>query len=456
MGVNSGGLIFFDITKLIVRTSYKTPTGSSRVEMAYAIELLRRYPERIRFVIALERMVQVVPVTVARRYLTLTELSWRDQQTKHTQSTVERIAAFLKVDVATFLPSKHMLSKQPAKYFLAANALLRGALNNLLPRGLQRYSSTPEQHVYVHVSGSNFPSHWIERWLARSPSVSSLFLVHDVIPITHPEYVRHKVPARHAKYVRRVIKAADAIVANSSFTADALKTFAREKDLKAPNVAVALLGTSEVFEPGADRAVATNPYFVFVSTIEPRKNHLLLLQVWSRLVVRFGDEAPKLILVGRRGWENENVVDILERAHTSGRHVLECNDLCDETLATLIRNARAALMPSHVEGYGLPVAEALALGTPVICSDLAPFREIAGDIPEYVDPLAGRGWAKLIMEYARNGPARRAQIERLKTYRPPTWDMHFENVGRIIDGLAADHKEGSTPSLETPFGNKVA
>ena len=60
------------------------------------------------------------------------------------------------------------------------------------------------------------------------------------------------------------------------------------------------------------------------------------------------------------------------------------------------------------------------------------------------------------MEYARNGPARRAQIERLKTYRPPTWDMHFENVGRIIDGLAADHKEGSTPSLETPFGNKVA
>ena len=70
----------------------------------------------------------------------------------------------------------------------------------LLPQaGSARFSHSDEQHVYVHVSGSNLPSTWIERWLARSPSVSSIFLLHDVIPLTHPEYVRAKVPGRHAQ-----------------------------------------------------------------------------------------------------------------------------------------------------------------------------------------------------------------------------------------------------------------
>ncbi len=170
----------------------------------------------------------------------------------------------------------------------------------------------------------------------------------------------------------------------------------------------------------------------------------MLLQVWPRIIAKLGADAPKLILIGRRGWENENIVDILERAHMSDQHILECNDLSDETLATLIRNARAALMPSHVEGYGLPVAEALSLGTPVICSDLDPFREIAADVPEYVDPLAGRGWAKLIMEYSReDSPARLAQLKRIKTFRPPSWSTHFDTVGQVIETLCAEPQASS-------------
>ena len=446
-----GGLVFFDLTLLALRAGYKTPTGVARVELAYAVEMLRRYPERVRFIVALRRMVHVVPTAVAKRYLQSITLAWRDHHTKDNADTIAKLAAFVGVEPGFFigrwsteLPHVNML-------LLSANILIGAVLKSLLPSGLIRFSRSKAQHVYVHVSGSNLPSSWVERWLARSPSVASIFLLHDVIPLTHPEYVRARVPMRHAQYVRRVIKAADVVVATSSFTADGLTAFAQEKALKAPNTIVAPLGTGEVFRRREQAAVEAPPYFVFVSTIEPRKNHLMLLQVWSRLVARHGALAPKLILIGRRGWENENIVDILERAHTSGQHVIECSALCDEALAGVIGGARATLMPSHVEGYGLPVAESLALGTPVICSDLAPFREIAGDVPEYVDPLAGRGWAKLIMQYARTDSSERlAQLARIERYSPPTWTGHFDAVARVIETLNAKPDLREAQSMPAP------
>ena len=431
-----GGSIFFDITLLALRAGYKTPTGVARVELAYALEMLKRYPDRVRFVVALPKMVQLVPNTVASRYLKAIDLAWHDQHTRQNEETIGRLSKFLKVAPSFFMRSRRPAPAPSNMIMLSANILVRAALKGLLPRGLGQYSRSKEQNVYIHVSGSNLPSTWIERWLARSPSVSGIFLMHDVIPLTHPEFVRAKVPARHARYVRRVVKAADVVVANSSFTAETLVNFALEKGLHVPNTVVAPLGTSKAFDRRALVKTEAPPYFVYVSTIEPRKNHLMLLQVWSRLVTRMGEAAPKLILIGRRGWENENIVDILERAHLSGQHVLECSSLCDEALTAVIGNARAALMPSHVEGYGLPVAESLSLGVPVICSDLAPFREIAGDVPEYIDPLAGRGWAKLITQYMHlDGPERLAQLERIRTYRTPSWKSHFDKLDEVIATL---------------------
>jgi len=312
-------------------------------------------------------------------------------------------------------------------------------INTLSPRGLRFFSTSPKQNIYVHVSGSKVPSAWIERWLARSPSVSAVFLVHDVIPLTHPEYFKAKVPINHASYVRRTMRTADVVIANSAFTAAALETLAKDKALPVPRIVVAPLGVSDVFARKPPQEDAVKPYFIFVSTIEPRKNHMMILKVWEQIIKRFGDRAPKLILVGRRGWENDDIIEVLERVHSSSGPILECNHLGDETLAALMANARATLMPSHVEGYGLPVAEALSMGTPVICSDLPPFREVAGDVPEYVDPRAGRSWARVILEYARrSSPTREAQLRRIQSYRPPNWRDHFDTVGQVIDELAAN------------------
>jgi glycosyltransferase involved in cell wall biosynthesis len=87
------------------------------------------------------------------------------------------------------------------------------------------------------------------------------------------------------------------------------------------------------------------------------------------------------------------------------------------------------LFPSFVEGWGMPMVEALALGVPVIGSDIPPFREAGQGIPELLSPHDGNGWASRILEYAAKGShARKEQRERLANFRPPSWEDHFNKL----------------------------
>jgi glycosyltransferase involved in cell wall biosynthesis len=178
------------------------------------------------------------------------------------------------------------------------------------------------------------------------------------------------------------------------------------------------------------------PYFVMLGTIEPRKNHWLLLNVWRRVVERLGSSAPRLLIIGQRGWECENVVDMLERCDQLRGIVLEQAACADAELVTALHHARALLLPSFAEGFGIPAVEALSLGVPVIASDLAVFREFAGAVPDYLDPLDARGWMKAIVDYAAEPSARRAaQMERLRGFRAPTWGEHLRAVEAFLEQL---------------------
>ena len=100
-----------------------------------------------------------------------------------------------------------------------------------------------------------------------------------------------------------------------------------------------------------------------------------------------------------------------------------------------VRDARALLLPSFAEGYGMPVAEALSVGTPVICSDLPALREAGGDAPDFLDPLDGPGWRAAILDHHQGGAMRAAQLRRVPTWRSPTWEDHIEIVCNAIEAL---------------------
>jgi glycosyltransferase involved in cell wall biosynthesis len=272
-----------------------------------------------------------------------------------------------------------------------------------------------------------------------------VFIVHDLIPITHPEYFRDGQFGVHARRVRNALTRGHGVIVNSRSTHETLARFARDEGVPLPPVVVAPLASGLQAAQPAPRPVAA-PYFVILGTIEPRKNHLLLLHLWRDLVTGHSslvthhsgesDAIPRLVVIGQRGWECENIVDLLERCEALRGRVIELNSCNDAELAAWLSHAQALLFPSFTEGYGLPLAEALALGTPAIASDLAVFREVAGDIPEYADPLDGRRWMELIRDYAGAGSARRAaQAGRMKDFQAPTWQQHFEKVDAFLSAL---------------------
>ena len=269
----------------------------------------------------------------------------------------------------------------------------------------------------------------------KKMQVRPVFMVHDLIPITHPEYSRPGEAARHAARMHALLDLAAGVIANSQATLDQLNQFARQSGQAMPPATVALLAPGVALSQPGVRPIA-KPYFVILSTIEPRKNHWLLLHVWRHLVETLGAAAPHLVIIGQRGWECENVVDMLERCAALKDHVTERSNCSDTELVNYLHHAQALLFPSFVEGYGMPLIEALALGVPVIASDLVVFRELAGDIPDYIDALDGARWSQQILHYTQpDAAARQAQWARMQGFRTPDWATHFAHVERLLAQL---------------------
>ncbi len=273
------------------------------------------------------------------------------------------------------------------------------------------------------------------QWLHKTRQ-KPVFFVHDLIPITHPEYCREGETQAHTQRMRLALQVGAGVVANSQATLDSLAVFAQQQGLPMPPAVVALLAPAALPEPDAPKRPMAAPYFVVLGTIEPRKNHGLLLYVWRELVGLLGPDAPHLVVIGQRGWECENVVDMLERCSALHGHVHEVGRCSDAQLAAYLAHAQALLFPSFTEGYGMPLAEALMAGVPVIASDLPVFGEFAADVPQWVSPLDGVGWLRAVMAYTDSQhPERLAQLDRLRAWRAPTWVDHFEVVEDFLERL---------------------
>ena len=101
-------------------------------------------------------------------------------------------------------------------------------------------------------------------------------------------------------------------------------------------------------------------------------------------------------------------------------------------------------MPSFAEGFGLPIIEALQLSTPVIASDLPVYREIAGEIPTYIDPLDQAAWERTIHDFRTDSPDRNRQRAQMENYRAPDWPTHFSIVENWLRGLDGHRQDGPT------------
>ena len=270
---------------------------------------------------------------------------------------------------------------------------------------------------YFNVGHSNLDTTVLES-VADLDRSRTIIMIHDTIPLDHPDHQREGTVSVFQRKLDAVRRFADLVVTPSEASrADVL----RHLGVAAAPVRAAHLGiTPSRPDPAALPAWIDlgRPYFVSLGTIEPRKNHALLLDVWEEMT----GQGPGLFICGSRGWRNEAVFARLD-AGIAG--VTEIPGLSDGAISALLARSAALLFPSFAEGYGLPAMEAAALGTRVICSELPVFRETLGAYGVYLPPTDRYQWEKTIEAIAGNANETPGPVQ---DFKAPTWSEHFKLV----------------------------
>lgn len=292
--------------------------------------------------------------------------------------------------------------------------------------GLKLNEIVGDDFTYLNFGHSNLSNETFDT-LRQSGCSQSVILIHDMIPLDHPEFCRSDTLLNFKEKMRAVSRWADHAVCNSIFTQERaiihFQNFGRQ-----PNTSVSYLGL-DIKNDASVRPMTINdkPNFLVLGTIEPRKNIGLLIDVWEQLEKQLGsDETPNLLIVGRRGWESQDFFNRLDILKNTKPYIFEFNKFNDDEVQAAIRGSTALLFPSFAEGYGLPAQESIALGVPVICSDIPVFQELLPSNTILIDPKNQSEWVESIKNVAQSdvwvndAPIKPTEIR--------TWDDFFTDM----------------------------
>ena len=407
-------LIFYDITRLVNRRHQKYATGIDRIDINYACFLSKT--QNVHFVYQHNNNFKVL---LDKGLIAFLYDLWILKESKIDTD----IEVLFILDV---LKGQDVLS-------------------------LQSFHKCREKKFYINVSHYFFNDFDAFLKFKRTGQLIFISYIHDLIPVEYPEYTKSKNKNYYSSLFSLALCLSDVIFTNSQATYDSIIRFCSVNKISLPDIYINHIGVEPKFIEDSfkhqDKFFSDNcEYFVYVSSIDARKNHILLLNIW-REWSREQIKIPKLVFIGNRGGGNECVCNFLDNALFIDNYIIELNNLDDDQMMQVVKHSLGVLYPSFAEGWGMPIAEAIALNKPVICSDIKAHRESGQGLVTYLDPLDGLGWKYHIKHlYSLHQlPDYDKSVLLYSNYIFPTWANHFEFIMSKLD--VVDYTE---PMMDVP------
>ena len=281
--------------------------------------------------------------------------------------------------------------------------------------------------------------------LLKSRGVTVVSQLYDLIPVTEPQYFHAQTMQQFLLWVHAVLRSADRLICNAEATRTALHTLCKELGVPSPACTVIPLGADfakgrKAAEEPDTELLAKLPehrYVLMVGTVEPRKNHALLLQAAEQLA----ELDVSVVFAGRIGWNMDEFAKKMAAHPLNGTRFFFAESPNDATVAELYAHALCVAFPTKNEGFGLPIVEAFLHGTPVLASDLPVLREVGGGYAGYFDNTSAESLVSAVRSLLDDPAAYAEKRRQLLDYKPRTWDETAADMSRVLQ--TCSRKQGN-------------
>lgn len=297
--------------------------------------------------------------------------------------------------------------------------------------------------------------------LKRETGMRFLMTFHDFIPIYARETCDQGTANVFRVFMDQVVPLVDVALCVSENTQRDLKRYCGDFELDLPPSIVTQNGSSfeeflAVPPPATAEQLISVPerFVLFVSTIEGRKNHDYVLQIWKRLM-DWGVKVPKLVCVGRLGWRSENFFQALLSSNYLSGHVQLLENVSDAELKLLYEKCEFSIYPSLYEGWGLPVGECLSYGKVCVISDSTSLPEVAGELGVYIPLNDVSSAAETIRPLIEDKRALRRLEKNVKSnFQPISWTTVGERIINAYRDSRTEEVRGVVPLIR--FGEEYS
>lgn len=417
------------------------PTNKPRVLIectpTYSTNLLTGIQRVVRSIVHESQFItnaEVIPVIWVNEQMYAIQLENGSNQQLSSKGVV---SSLLKIQF--FIRLKDSLRRNFGNVFIwLRDSYLRNKQSKLIGSNLTMLSFRKDD-VLLFLDGSWGRSDITKlRELACSFGASIYYVAYDLIPVMHKDYCDPVKTSEFSTSISEHLMKADGVIGISQAVMRDFQCYAGEHYPKC------IMPKLDFFHLGVDKHRFVNGEvrqsikelfnrerltFLMVSTIEPRKNHTYLLDCFEQLWQQ-GVEV-NLLFIGKVGWEVASLMKRINNHSQRNQRFFVMHDANDAELAYAYEHSTALVFPSHAEGFGLPIIEALEHGLPVIASDIPVHREVGGDLAMYIDTTKTESLVDLVKSILAEGIPLEHQPH---DYKWLSWE---ESAQQLIDRVLA-------------------